>query len=346
MSQSGNEKPRADRTETGFTLGGPIKKDKIFFFGGYQYTDANTGLVPTARTRTVLPLAMTVLGADRSKAAIAAAFNQFNGCTVGTTCLLASDVSDVAFRIFNLRNPVTGGFYLPSITNFRNLGIVDQTGTGSFQFGNVSDCHEPHAADEIIRSSRSSVFSRRSLSSINLRRGLTDNSAANNTLSGTFFYSNFPGLDSFPDPNSLASPTTLQRNDRNRTLSIGDTHIFSPNLINEVRFGYFSLNNTRSLTEEFSTGDFTNAAIGVTNPASIFDSSVATTRLGHYIGRNNIANFSFGGPNDSFNRRKQVTFSIADNVDWITGRTQHQIRRRIQTPSIPHKFARRTGDRV
>ncbi len=137
-----------------------------------------------------------------------------------------------------------------------------------------------------------------------------------NTLSGTFFFSDFPAEDSFPDPNSLASPTTLQRDDRNRTLSIGDTHIFTPNWINEVRFGYFYLNNTRNLTDDFSTGDFTNEAIGVTNPASTFDPSVATTRLGHYIGRNNIANFSFGGPNDSFNRRKQITYSISDNVNW------------------------------
>ncbi len=74
LKESGNEKPRADRTETGFTIGGPIKKDKVFFFGGYQFTDANTGLVPTARTRTVLPMAFSVLGMDRSKAAIAAAF--------------------------------------------------------------------------------------------------------------------------------------------------------------------------------------------------------------------------------------------------------------------------------
>lgn len=32
-----------------------------------------------------------------------------------------------------------------------------------------------------------------------------------NTLSGTFFFSNFPGFDPFPDPNSLVSPVTLKR---------------------------------------------------------------------------------------------------------------------------------------
>ena len=318
LEQSGNEKPRADRTETGFTFGGPIVKDKAFFFTGYQFTDANTGLVPTARTRTVLPLALSVLGADRSKAAIASAFNQFSGCAVGTTCLLASDISDHAFKIFNLRNPVTGGFYIPSITNFRALSIVDQTGTGSYQFGNFPavtfrTLQRNNPLVEVI-SVEPSLFRQHQFT------GRVDTQlSSNNTLSGTLFYANFPGLDSFPDPNSLVSPTTLRRDDRNRTLSIGDTHIFSPGFINEVRFGFFSLNNTRSLTEDFSTGDFTNSFVGVNNPASTFDTSTATTRLGHYIGRNNIANFSFGGPNDSFNERKQVTYSIGDNVNWIFG---------------------------
>ncbi len=318
LKESGNEKPRADRTETGFTLGGPIVKNRFFFFGGYQYTDANTGLVPTARTRTVLPLAMTVLGNDRSKAAIAAAFNQFNSCNVGTTCLLASDISDVAFKIFNLKNPVTGGFYLPSVTNFRSLGIVDQAGSGAFQFGNF-----PTVASRTIQRNNPLIevvtVEPSKFKQHQFTGRLDGQLSSKNTLSGTLFFANFPGLDSFPDPNSLVSPTTLRRDDRNRTVSIGDTHIFTPNLVNEIRFGVYSLNNTRSLTEDFSTGEFTNEFVGVTNPASTFDTSVATTRLGHYIGRNNISNFSFGGPNDSFNRRKQLTYSIGDNVTWTRG---------------------------
>lgn len=318
LKESGNEKPRADRTESGFTLGGPIKKDRVFFFGGYQYTNANTGLVPTARTRTVLPLALSVLGTDRSKAAIASAFNQFSGCS-GATCLLPSDISDVAFRIFNLRNPVTGGFYLPSISNFKALNLVDQTGTGTYQFGSFPTVtsrtlQRNNPLVEVI-SVEPSRFEQHQFTT-----RLDGQLSSKNTLNGTFFFSNFPGFDSFPDPNSLASPTTLQRNDRNRTLAIGDTHIVSPSFINEIKFGYFTLNNTRSLTEDFSTGDFTNQFIGVTNPASTFDPSIATTRLGHYIGRNNIANFSFGGPNDSFNTRQQTTYSIGDNINWISGR--------------------------
>jgi hypothetical protein len=315
LKEAGVEKPKADRTETGFTIGGPIVKDKFFFFGGYQFTNANTGLVPTARTRTTLPLALSVLGDDRSRAAIAAAFNQFNGCS-GSNCLTAGDISDVAFRIFNLRNPVTGGFVLPSITNFTPLGMVDQTGTGSYSFGSfpgvtTRTLQRNNPLVEVV----TVVPSRFKQHQFTGR--LDGQLTSNNTLSGTVFWANFPGLDSFPDPNSLASPFTLKRNDRNRTLSVADTHIFSSGLVNELRFGYFYLNNTRALDDPFL--DLTNESIGVYNPATVFDSSPSTLRLGHYVGRNNIANFSFGGPNDSFNRRKQLTYSIANNLNWIKG---------------------------
>jgi hypothetical protein len=321
LSEAGVEKPRADRTETGFTLGGPIKKNKFFFFGGYQFTDANTGLVPTARTRTILPRALTLLSDDRSKAAIAAAFNQYNNCS-GATCLTAADISDVAWRIFNLQNPVSGGFVLPYVPDARRLFLTDgttpfrdQTGNGTFSFGMFPSVTSRTLArnNELVEfiAVEPSKF-RQHQATMRLDGQLS----SKNTLSGTFFYSDFPGLDSFPDPNSLASPFTLNRNDRNRTLSIGDTHIITPNWVNEVRFGYFYLNNTRSLDDPFLADPFTNAFVGIQNPAVNFDSTPATLRLGHFIGRNNIANFSFGGPNDSFNKRKQVTYSIGDNMTW------------------------------
>ncbi|RMG09670.1 MAG: TonB-dependent receptor [Acidobacteria bacterium] len=317
LKQSGNEKPKSDRLETGFTIGGPFIKDRFFFFGGYQFTKANTGLVPTARTRTVLPLALSVLGDDRSKAAIAAAFNQFNGCS-GANCLTAADISDVAWRILNLRNPVTGNFIIPSLRpgTFQPLGIVDQVGTRNFLFGVF-----PSVTSKVLQRNNplvEAVFvepSRFKQDQFTLR--LDGQINQNNTLSGTFFFADFPGFDSFPDPGSLASPFTLRRNDKNRTISITNTHVFSSNLINEFRFGYFYLNNTRRLDDDFL--EITNDAVGVANPATAFDDSDATRRLGHYIGRNNLANFSFGGPNDSFNKRKQITYSLRDDLNLIYG---------------------------
>jgi len=317
------EKPRADRNEFGFTIGGPIIKDKLFFFGGYQFTKAVTGFVPTASSRSVLPRAFTVLGDDRSVAAIAAAFNQFNNCATIGGCLTAADISPVAVAIFNRRNPVTGNFILPSLSGavgVENLGIRDQSGTGAFQFGSSQSggitSRTLARNNELIaiRNVEPSRF-RQNQATVRMDANLTDK----DILSGTFFYADFPGFDSFPDPSSLVSPFTLKRDDKNRTLATSYTRIISSNLTNEFRFGYFYLNNTRSLDDPFLSEELTSAAVGIVNPALEFDNSPGTQRLGHFIGRNNLANFSFGGPNDSFNKRKQKTLSFSDNLSYVTG---------------------------
>ncbi len=128
FNKEGIDRPKARRNEGGFTIGGPIVKEKFFFFGGYQYTNAITGFVPTARSTSVMPLAFTLLGNDRSPLAIANAFNQARdqfrvsqglaavcgGATPGAGCLTAADISPVAFKLFNLQNPATGDFIIAS----------------------------------------------------------------------------------------------------------------------------------------------------------------------------------------------------------------------------------------
>jgi hypothetical protein len=318
FNKEGIDRPKARRNEAGFTLGGPIVKDKFFFFGSYQYTDAITGFVPTARSTTVLPLALRRISGARTPENLAAAFNAESGCSAGVNCLSPADISPVAVRLFNLMNPVTGDFVIPAPREGARLIGVDRSGARAFLFGAF-----PGVASRTLRENnpllqqlnvQPSEFKQHQLTT-----RLDGRLSKQNTLSGTFFGANFPGLDSFPDPSSLASPFTLRRADQNRTLAISDQHIFGPTLINEARFGYFYLNNTRSLDDPFLEEGFTSAAQGISNPALLFDDSPGTRRLGHFIGRpgTNMSQFSFGGPNDSFNQRKQQTFSFANNVTWI-----------------------------
>ena len=344
FNKEGIDKPKARRNEGGFTLGGPIVKEKFFFFAGYQYTNAITGFVPTARSTSVMPLALTLLGNDRSAQSIANAFNQARDifrasvqggqlpsvCTatpLPSGCLTAADIAPVAVALLNLRNPATGDFILagPRVggriigydrTN-RSGGLIS---TRPFQFGSVPTISSRALFEDnpLVRQLNvlPSEFQQHQFTA-----RLDGRLTKQNTLNGTFFFSNFPGLDSFPDPSSLVSPFVLRRADRNRTLAISDQHIFGPTLINEARFGFFSLNNTRSLDEPFLSEELTSAAVGISNPALLFDDSPGTRRLGHFIGRpgTNLSQFSFGGPNDSFNQRKQQTFSFSDNVTWIRG---------------------------
>ena len=319
FNKEGIDKPKARRNEAGLVVGGPVIKDKWFFFGGYQYTNAITGFVPTARSVTALPLALRRITGARTPENLAAAFNAESGCS-GANCLTPADISPVAVRLLNLTNPVTGDFIIPAPRAGGTIIGVDRAGARAFTFGSF-----PGVFTRTLRENNPLVRQLNVQPSEFRQQQLTariDGKLSNNNqLSGVFFLSNFPALDSFPDPSSLASPFTLQRADRNRTLAISDTHIFSPTFINELRFGYFYLNNTRRLDDPFLTEEYTSEAVGIVNPALAFDSSAGTRRLGHFIGRpgTNLGLFSFGGPNDSFNRRKQQTYSIMDNVTWVQG---------------------------
>jgi hypothetical protein len=329
FNKEGIDRPKALRNEGGFTLGGAIVKDRFFFFGGYQYTNAITGFVPTARSLSVTPLALTLLGADRSAQAIANAFNQVRPVCAATPlpagCLTAADISPVAVKLLNLRNPATGNFVFASPrANGRIIGVdrANRTSAGAittraFQFGTAPVTSRALFEDNPLIQQLNVRPSEFEQSQFTTR--LDGRLTSKNTLTGTFFFSNFPALDSFPDPSSLISPFVLRRADRNRTLAISDQHIFSPSVINEVVFGYYSLNNTRSLDEPYLTPELSNEAVGIVNPAVLFDDSPGTRRLGHFIGRpgTNLTQFSFGGPNDSFNQRNQQTYSIANNVTWI-----------------------------
>ncbi|MBA3439244.1 MAG: carboxypeptidase regulatory-like domain-containing protein [Pyrinomonadaceae bacterium] len=308
FNRDGIERPRARRNEGGFTVGGPIIPDRFFFFGGYQRTQASTGLVPTASSQTTLPRALGRINGARTAENIVAAFRADNPAFP----LTPAQVSPLALQLLNTINPVTGDFIVPSPrSNARSVG-VDQSVALTLPglTGNIG------GGNPLVR--QRNVFPaefEQDQFTIKLDGQLT----TNNRLSGTFFFANFPGFDPFTEPNAQASPFQLRRDDSNRTLAISDTHIFGASLINEARFGYFSLNNTRRLDDPFLTPELTGEAFGIVNPALRFDDSPGTRRLGHFVGRNNISGFAFGGPNDSFNQRDQKTFSFSDNVTFTTG---------------------------
>ena len=52
FNKDGIDRPKARRNEGGFTIGGPIIKDRFFFFGGYQHTRPRLDLsAPPAASR-------------------------------------------------------------------------------------------------------------------------------------------------------------------------------------------------------------------------------------------------------------------------------------------------------
>jgi hypothetical protein len=304
------DKPKARRNEGGFTIGGPIRQNRFFFFGGYQRTQAETGFVPTASSITALPQALQLIEGPRTKESVLNAFAALNPSILQSIpkaqCSSPTDtacISDVAMNILNLRNPVTGDYVLPA-PRAGGTVIGNDAAAGSSVGGNPFVRQRNVVPAEFTQDQYT----------IKLDGQVTNS----NRLSVTAFYATFPGLDPFPDPSSLASPFTLKRDDENLTVAVSDTHLFDSNRVNELRAGVFHLDNSRQLDDPFLA--LTNAGIGVSNPANFFDNSAATTRLGHYIGRpgGTMERFSFGGPNDSFNRRQQRTYTIGDTLTWTT----------------------------
>ncbi len=333
--KDGIAKPRARRNEGGFTLGGPIRQNRFFFFGGYQRTQAETGFVPTASSVTVLPQALQLISGARTKENLLAAFAALNpsilqsipkaqcGGPGDTAC-----ISDVSLNLLNLRNPTTGDFVIPAPRAGGSV-IGNDIAAGPSVGGNPFIRQRNVVPAEFTQDQYT----------LKLHGQLTDN----NRLSATGFYAEFPGFDPFPDPSSLASPFTLKRADRNATIALSDTHIMGANKVNELRGGIFYLRNSRQLDDPYL--DLTNQGIGVANPANFYDSSNATTRLGHYVGRPGgvMERFSFGGPNDSFNKREQRTWTIGDTLSWTTAshalRIGGEFRRNEFNTNLPEEQA-------
>ena len=296
-NRDGIVKPRARRYEGGFTAGGPIKRDKVFFFGGYQRTNAETAFVPTAQSLSHLPNALGLISGERTQQNLFEAFRQTNP-RFGLTS--ASQVDPFAVKIFNLKNPVTGDYVIPSL---QGRAVV---GTGADAAGNPLT---------LVRNVYPADFRQDQVTA-----KLDVQLSALNRLSGALFASNFPGFDPFPDPSSLTSPFLLKRNDRARALSVTDVHTFGSNVTNEARFGIFLLNNSRQLDDAYA--GLTNASIGLDNPATLFDKRPATERLAHFVFRG--PRISWGGPNDSYNTRNQKSYSFGDTLSYFRGR--HSVR--------------------
>jgi hypothetical protein len=333
--KDGIDKPRARRNEGGFSIGGPIRQNRFFFFGGYQRTQAETGFVPTASSITVLPQALQSIQGARTKENLLAAFSALNPAILGSIpkaqCSGPTDtacISDVALNLLNLRNPVTGDFVIPAPR------------AGGPVIGNDITAGPSVGGNPFVRQ-RNVIPAEFTQDQYTLK--LDGQVTANNRLSATGFYAKFPGYDPFPDPSSLASPFTLKRADRNSTVALSDTHIWGANKVNELRGGVFYLNNSRQLDDPFL--DLTNQGVGVFNPATFYDSSIATTRLGHYVGRpgGTMERFSFGGPNDSFNKRQQRTWTVGDTLSWTLAshalRIGGEVRRNEFDTNLPEEQA-------
>jgi Carboxypeptidase regulatory-like domain len=346
FNRDGIDRQRSRRLEGGFAIGGPIIKSRLYFFGGYQKTDASTAYVATAQSLVVLPEALA-FAANRSPEGLRQAFARSTGRIFDfPSCIATSRIPSSAntnnlqnfcidpfgpgYKLFALRNPLTGDFLIPTLTPGRYQPIYLNRDNAAFGGSNLSlfDLDKLPAVDFSRESGigggnplvrfrnvypadfKQDQFTTRL--DYDLLKGDSEGKNSNK-LYGTFFFANFPATEPFSE-DTIVSPFPLVRNDRNRSLALTDLHVFAPGFFNEVRFGYFFLNNTRSLDERLLQPQFTNQGLGISNPATLFNQGPETSRCGRVSGQGEIQDFQVCAPNDVFNRRKQTTLTFADNL--------------------------------
>src|SRR5206468_4226522 len=125
LKRDGQPRPNLKQNQFGGAFGGPIKKNKLFFFGSYQGTRQINGLDPTSLSTLTQPL----LTNDRSAAAIGAQFcpanhgpvhnnpfNTFAGGADGAGSQVAcngSNINPIALRILQMKMP-DGSYLIPT----------------------------------------------------------------------------------------------------------------------------------------------------------------------------------------------------------------------------------------
>ncbi|GBC76608.1 hypothetical protein HRbin08_00070 [bacterium HR08] len=231
LNASGQKRPILTRNQFGFTLGGPVVRDKTFFFVSYQGTrERNGASLINSVTSVILPSALTD---NRSAEALAAVGNTL--LPAGVTPLRPSDIHPVALALLNARFP-DGRLVIPSPPPGSAGPLTTLTQSGLSRF-------------------REDQFN------ANLDHRLT----ANNTLSGKFFFNNDTtdaAITSFvirPANAVLGWGGPLERN--NRVFSLRDTLVLTPTLLNEARFGY-----ARIFLEAVPREPFTAAQFGIESP--------------------------------------------------------------------------------
>jgi hypothetical protein len=290
FNRAGIEKPILRRHEGGGTLGGPLIRNKTFFFGSYQRTKAETSFVDEASNTVLLPRALTD---DRSDEGI----NRF-----------ATNIWDPRHGAVNVNviNPISRALLKAKFTDGTYLIPSGDKGINCARSG--AQLFESCQVVSVIPA----TFDQDQFTA-NLDHQLTDA----HRLSGKFFFSNQPSRDPLANGNAL---TRFEREDTTyqRTFSLTDLHVFSSTVVNELRVGVF-----RNRNDSNPVSYFTNAEFGIVNPLS--DQVPDLTQIDIRGDRDVGGRVRFGTPADGTRIYDlQTSYTLGNTLTFAKG--NHSIR--------------------
>ena len=211
LKQNSQPRPVLRQNQFGGALGGPIRKNRAFFFGSYQATIQTNGQAAGSLVSTFLP----PLTNDRSARELGALFGGQSGANGGVAAAPdGSNISPVALALLNFKLP-DGTFAIPNPQTLLPGGVGESTYSIPAKY-------------------RESQFT------VNLDYTV----ASNNQLSGRFYYST--GTQDVPFNLFAATVPGFGggQTNRNDLFVLADSHVFNSNLINIARIGFTRFDGT------------------------------------------------------------------------------------------------------
>jgi outer membrane receptor protein involved in Fe transport len=271
-------RPVLNRNQFGGTIGGPIVKNRAFFFASYQGTKERNGASLTnSLTFPFIPAGLR--DDNRTAAGLGAAFG-----------LNPALINPISVALLNARLP-DGTFAIPSSNAAAGLApltpvLTPRSGISRFTENQFNANFDFKFSD------------------------------AHNISAKNFFASNpteqanysFAGLGN----GTRQLPGTGGELDIIQTLtSLTDTYVFSPNVINQARFGFSRLRVTSVPVEPFTAQQF-----GITNPiGNLFPGAPTITVTGLF----DTGSSPFADQSSRIN-----AYSFQDSVSVVAG--QHRLR--------------------
>ena len=226
--------PPLHRNVFGGTIGGPIKRDKLFFFGSYQgqrISDALSGAfngVPTLQGLT---------DTNRDAASLATLVNADEGCgPSGPSCITAGQVDPVALAIMQAK--VGGQFIIPS-----SNATTPETGNQAF--------------NSFVKGPSSQFNATQVNGNIDYIFGPKDRLAAK------YYYQSDPTYIPFAVSQVIGFPQTMHAG--SQLFSLDNTTVFNPNTTWENRYGF-----VREVANATTSQSLTPAAVGLNLLGSSF----------------------------------------------------------------------------
>jgi hypothetical protein len=192
--------PKLHRNQFGGTLGGPIKKDKLFFFGSYQGVRVSDQL--GGNSNVTVPLGLTD---DRSDAGIVNAVNSSFG-----TSITANQIDPVARKLLNAKAK-NGTFLIPSAQLNQATAVA---------LGHDAVVVGPPATFQADQANGNIDY----------------NFSAKDRFAAKYYYQRDPGTNPFATTQLLDSPQELKAG--GQTLSLVNSTFLTPNLSWQQKFGF------------------------------------------------------------------------------------------------------------